>query len=396
VSKKVLLIAGGSHSDIPMIESAKKLGYYVVTSGNNPNDVGHKYADEMCLEDFSNKEAMLQLAKKLNIDAICSSSNDFSIITSSFVSEKLNLQGYDSYETTLLIHHKDKFKKFAIKNDFLVPNSQAFTCLKDALKAISTLKYPSIVKPIDLTGGKGITKISTDTEAKKAIENAFSISRAKKIVIDDFVAGSLHSFSTIIRDEKVVFCFGDSEYSYKNMYLVSTSTTPSPNFEYIKKILIEQTEKLARLLNLVDGILHMQYLMNGEDINIIEFTRRMPGDLYYKPVLYATGINYADFIVKAYCDLDISDVTIPKQSGFYSRHCVMSKKNGVIKNILFDSSIRKNIIDKELWYQRNDIIDNYLTYKAGIIFLKYTSEEEMISKTQDINELIRIELDDTI
>lgn len=390
--KKKLLIVGGSHSDIPLIEAGKELGYYVITTGNDSKGLGHNYSDEVQFEDFSDKKAILKLAKRLNIDAICSGANDFAVISSAYVAEKLNLKGHDSYETTLLIHHKDKFKKFALENNFLVPNSISFDSQKEAMNYINNISYPSIVKPIDLTGGKGIQKITNNIEAKKAIEEAFSISKAKRVVIDDFTEGSLHSFSTIIRDKKVVFYFGDNEFSYLNLYLVSTSTSPSINFEHIKSTLLEQTERLSNILNLSDGILHMQYLLNGSDINIIEFTRRMPGDLYYKPVEYSTGVNYSKWIVQSSCGLDISDLRTIKQKGYYSRHCIMGDKSGIIDSIMIDEDLKDNIVDEFMWWNKGDKISNFMTYKAGIVFLRYFSHEEMIKKNSKINKLIKIKV----
>jgi hypothetical protein len=87
VKKKKLLLLNGSHSDIPLINSAKSLGFYVITSGNNPKLIGHSYSDERCYADFSQPEAILEIARKLKIDAVCSCSNDFGIITASYISE---------------------------------------------------------------------------------------------------------------------------------------------------------------------------------------------------------------------------------------------------------------------------------------------------------------------
>lgn len=391
--KKKILIIGGSHSDIPLIQSAKKLGLHVITSGNDKHGLGHKFADEICLEDFSNKEMMLKLARKLNIDFVCSGSNDFAVITASYIAEKLNLPGYDSYNTTLTMHHKDRFKKFALKHGFLVPPSLAFDNVQDAENSLCKLSYPSIVKPIDLTGGKGISKILNKEDGKKAVEKAFDYSRAKKIVIDEFIEGSLHSFSTILRSKKVVFYFADNEFSYLNKYLVSTSNAPAKNFLSVQEVLMQQAEKLASMLNLVDGILHMQYILdNSNNIHIIEFTRRMPGDLYAMPVDYATQIDYAKWVVMAACGMDIAKLTLKKQKGFFSRHCIMANTNGTIENVVFDNAIQSNIVDKLTWWDKGDVIENFMTYKAGIVFLKYNSQEEMDKKTMQINQLIKIEL----
>ena len=43
--QKKLLILNGSFCELPLIQEAKKMGYYVITTGNMPNLVGHQYAD---------------------------------------------------------------------------------------------------------------------------------------------------------------------------------------------------------------------------------------------------------------------------------------------------------------------------------------------------------------
>jgi len=389
--KKRVLIAGGSHSDILLIQSAKALGFHVITSGNNPDDLGHRYADEVHLEDFSDKEAMLKLAKKLAIDYIIPSANDFSMITCSYIAERMALPGYDSYATTLMLHHKDKFKKLMMDHGFMVPQSHIFTESSGAIHAVDRLIYPAIVKPVDLTGGKGITKVDTPIEAVEAIKKAFEWSREKRIVIDTFIEGTLHSFSSIIVNKKVRFCFADNEHSYKNLYLVSTSSSPAYGIDHVRPLLIDQTEKLADLLDLTDGLLHMQYIKDDADnIHIIEYTRRMPGDLYYIPVKQATGIDYTGYIVKAYCGMDISDMPAVSQKGFHARHCLMAERNGVLEEVAIDPSLQKNITDSLLWFKEGDIIENHLTYKAGILFLTFETEDEMREKIRNINKLANV------
>ena len=43
---KKILIPNGSRSELALIYAAKSKGFYVITSGNDPSLVGHKYADE--------------------------------------------------------------------------------------------------------------------------------------------------------------------------------------------------------------------------------------------------------------------------------------------------------------------------------------------------------------
>lgn len=391
--KKRLLIAGGSYGDIPVIKEAKKLGFYVITSGNKKDDLGHRFSDEYHLCDYSNKEDILKLAKKLKIDFIVPSCHDLSMVTCSYVAEKLGLPGYDSYETTLKLHHKDSFRKISNEIQLPAPKALSYDDIRKAKDDYDILPIPAIVKPVDLGGGKGISIVYKIDFLFDAVNYAFEYSKAKRIVIEPFINGTLHSFSSFIRGHKVIFYFGDNEYSSVNKYGVATSTSPSENFNKVKNILIQETEKIAHYLNLKDGLLHMQYLLDGDKINIIEFTRRMPGDWYSIPVELSTGVNHAYWTLQGYLGGDFSELYHKEQTGFYSRHCLMATKNGRIKGLYLDKVIEKNIINSFIWLDKHKVVNDFVYQKFGLFFLKYNSLEEMKENTKKINDLIRIELE---
>jgi biotin carboxylase len=391
--KKKILIAGGSYSDIPLIKEAKKLGYYVITTGNRKEDLGHKFSDEYHLRDFSDKTSVLELAKKLNIDYIVPSCHDLSIVTCAYVAEKLGLPGYDSYEIALNLHHKDKFRNISNIINLPTPKYFAYDNIDKAREDLEILPISSIVKPIDLGGGKGISIVNKRDEFFKAINNAFKTSKSKRIVIEEYINGSLHSFSTFIKNQKVIFSFGDDEFSYVNPFGVSTSTSISKVFLKMKKNLIKITEKLVKYLNLKDGLLHMQYLFDGEKVYIVEYTRRMPGDWYNIPVELSTGINYSYWVLQSFLEGDFSKFKDKLQEGFYSRHCLMANKNGYIKNLIIHEDIRYNIIDSFIWLDKCRIVSNFTYEKFGLFFLKYSSFEELQEKTKKINNLIKLEVE---
>jgi biotin carboxylase len=391
---KKLLIAGGSYADLPLIKAAKKMGYYVVTSGNRPDELGHKESDEYCAADFSIPEVMLELAKKLNIDAICPCSNDFSAISSAYVAENLGLPGHDSYETSKLLHHKDSYRAFALSNNIPTPKAEGFTDIDSALSAIKNFQLPVMVKPVDLTGGKGISKINNLSEAKQALQNAFAISKSKRIVVEEFITGSRHGFSTFIRKGKVVFHFSDNEHYYLNPYMVSAASTPTMVLPKVIDILLYQVEKIASLLLLKTGIFHVQYILHGSNEPIIiEICRRSPGDLYTQFIEIATGVFYSDWIVKTFAGFDCNGLSHVEPKGFFTRYCVMASKNGIVKTVNISDSIKNNIYDEFFLWKKGDIIDNYLVQKLGIVMLRYDSMDEMMEKTNKLTALIRVEVE---
>ena len=69
--KKIMLL-GGLRYLLPVIEAAHKEGYYVITCDYIPDNIAHKYSDEYHNVSIIDKEAVLQLAQKLQIDGIIS------------------------------------------------------------------------------------------------------------------------------------------------------------------------------------------------------------------------------------------------------------------------------------------------------------------------------------
>jgi biotin carboxylase len=390
--KKKILIAGGSYADIPLILAAKKLGFYVITSGNRSEDLGHQYSNEYRLEDFSDKEAMLKLAKSLEIDAVCAACNDFSALTAAYIAENLQLPGHDPYKTSLLIHHKDKYRKFAQEYHIPSPQAKGFDSLECALEGLESFQLPVLVKPVDLTGGKGISKITKTEEAWNKLEVAFQISKAKRIVVEEFVEGSRHGLSTFIQNGRVVFYFSDNEHYYLNPYLVSAASTPSIVPQQVIDIICQSVEKIASILKLKTGIFHIQYIFQADEPIIIEICRRSPGDLYIQFVQYATGVEYPEFIIRSSAGLDCSDLVQVEPRGYFSRHCIMASRNGKVKDIKIDPSIESNIIDRFTWWKKGDSISNFLVNKLGIIFLRFESIEEMLTKTENMQNLIHVDI----
>ena len=396
--KKKMLLLGGGHAEIPLIQAAQSLGWYVITTGNAREGLGHPYADKNVFADFSDKDAMLELAKSEGVTAACSGCNDFALLSTVYVCEKLGLPGHDSYATSLEIHHKDKYRALATRLGIPTPRALVVRSVTEFEAAITELAFPIIVKPVDLTGGKGIHRAANIEEARTAYKDACSRTRQDHIVVEEFVQGSNHGFSAMLVKGKVAFAFADNEQYYINKYMVSGANSPSTSSDKTLAMLREYSERIARELNLVDGILHIQYIEQADGTPvIIEICRRPPGDLYIKFVKYATGIDYPKFIVQAETGEDISGIADVPTQGFWLRHCIMADCqagengcSGTVRDVKFAPEIQGNIVEKFLWYKPGEVITDKLTYKAGIVFFKFDTLAEMQDKTARMTELAKI------
>jgi biotin carboxylase len=391
---KKLLVLNGSHSDVPLIEAGKRLGFHVVTTGNDPGLVGHAHGDEYRKADFSDMDEVLGLARALNVDAICSCANDFGAITAAYVAEKMGLPGHDPYETALTLHHKHRFKDFALSHGVSTPRAVQYSSPEEACQDIEGLRYPLIVKPVDMTGGKGVSTANSADEYRRAVEHAFSSSRIGRFLVEEFVRGTYHSFSTFVLDGKIAFTFSDNEYSLNSPFHVSTSAGPATGIEKVRGQLIAEAERIIGLLSLCNGIFHIQYIHAADKAWIIEITRRCSGDFYPYPVKFSSGLDWAEWIVKAESGSDCGDFPPAVQRGFFGRHCVVGRRHGVIRNIAISRELEANVIDRFFNLRVGDVIgDRWASKLAGVIFLQYGSAEEMLEKSVRMNELAHVEVE---
>ena len=376
--KKVLII-GGSHAEIPLIRELKSRDYFVGTVGNNIDGLGHKLADSNEFIDFSNKELIFDYFERERFDFVIPGCNDFAMITAVYIAEKKNIGNFDSLEISQRIHLKNNFRKICLELNLNSPKASSFNNLNDALSYVKqeiSKDVSLIVKPIDLTGGKGISKISYNDNYQILIENAFNRSKTKKIVIEEFVTGTNHGFSCFLIDNKIDWFFWDNEYYYIDNYSVAGTSFPGRSTNRTLMELKIQLEKLSFSLGLVDGLLHVQYIDNDGLPFIVEVMRRPPGDLYLNFVEESNLINYTKLIIDCFLGIKIKDFLIKDDGFYYARHCVKGSKKGIIKKIKYSKLLKPYILKGFDIWDNNQYLEDFLTQKLSIIILKFESFDE--------------------
>lgn len=374
-----VLILNTSHNDLGLIKALKRISKYVLATGNRENLIGQKYVDEYIQADYSNKELILKIAVSNKIDAICACCNDFGVMTASYVAEKMNLPGYDKFENTLTIHHKDKFKKFAVSEGILTPRAKEFNDYDKACNYVKEIiNFPIIVKPSDLSAGNGISRADTKEQAVKAIYKAFTASREKVVIIETFIEGEQQACCTFLKGGKVTAYCSNNEYSFINPYRVEIDTFPAKGFEKIRPFLINEIESIAMKLGLADGIFHVQYRIKDGKPYILEAMRRVLGNMYSIPAKMVSGFDWDYWEARSLCGLPCENFSFnDNQNGFYSYRAVLANKNGIVKNIKVDNSLDQYIFDECLLYRPGQLITNYSSEPLGFYFMKFNTMEEM-------------------
>ena len=184
---KKLMLLGGSRYALPVIETAHKLGVYVITCDYLPENIAHRYSDQYCNVSIIDKDAVLKVAQELQINGIVSFACDPGVVTAAYVAEKMGLPFQCSYKSADILQDKGKFRRFLVDNGFNCPNAKRYTDIKEPFNDIDYYNWPVIVKPVDSAGSKGVTRVETPDELCVAIDNALEYSHNGSYIIEDFI-----------------------------------------------------------------------------------------------------------------------------------------------------------------------------------------------------------------
>lgn len=377
---KKILILGGSHRDIPLIKASQDLGYFVITLGNKDYYLGHNYSNKAYKINFNDLAKVKEIIKEENVDYILPGSGEESYLNTIKLAHELGIGNFDTLEVANLVHNKWKFKEFCLSNNISTPKGKFYINNDDLID----LNFPMVVKPTNLSGGRGVEVVNTKEELILSLNEAKKVSN--EIFLEEFIDGKLIAYSIFLENQKIIYGFTGEDKTYLNKYLITTAFPCELKEKTLEKMKYD-IEKIAKLLNLVDGMFHLQIMIKDDVPYIIDVTRRIPGDLYPYLIEYCDGVEYSKAVVKAYTTGIIDNEFHKKwdKQRFVIRHCVMPNKNGIYNGIYIDESL-KDKVEYRLDILSNNIIEDYLHTQVSIFLIYCDNNQNFI--VDNINNLV--------
>ena len=394
--KKVLLL-GGAPSQIPSIKKTKELGYYAITCDYLPDNPGHKFADEYYNVSTTDKEAVLELAKKLKIDGIVCYASDPAAPTAAYVAEKMGLPGHP-YKSVEILSNKDLFRKFLFENGFNTPRAKGFTSLDNAKKDWDNFTKPVMVKPVDSSGSKGITKIYELSELENAFNYALSFSRAKRIVLEEYIEADGCQITGDCLSYKGKFVFGAFANQHYDKLVKNPFTPVGASWPYLKpkevhQRIFDEIQKVFTILNMHSGAYNVEVRIDkDQNIYLMEVGPRSGGNMMPQVIQYATGVDMVEYVIKSAVGEEPDNITQVEPNKFWAYYALHSTKDGIFNGLSFDKDFEKNnLIELNLSMSKGDKVTSMTGSSSalGIMILKFETKEEMLEKMDNMEKYVK-------
>lgn len=295
---KKLAIIGASYLQEPLIRKAKEMGIETHVFAWQVGDVGEEIADYFYPISIVEKEEILHKCKDVKVDGICTIASDLAAVTVCYVAEKMGLSG-NSIQTGLVSTNKHEMRRCFEKNGDPSPKSILVESVKDLME--QELEYPLIVKPLDRSGSRGITKVNHFEELEPAIARAKEQGFEKKALVEEFAEGKEYSVEFISWQGHHTFLALTEKFTTGAPGYVETGHIQPAN---IKGQQLEKVEEVIRhaldSLGIKVGASHSEVKIDANgNIKIIEIGGRMGGDFIGSHLVKtSTGVDFVEGVIK--------------------------------------------------------------------------------------------------
>lgn len=287
---KALVIAGG----VPQVELTKQLkarGIHTILVDGNPNAIARPFADEFYHVNIFDIEAVKSIAVNENVDFLITVCADQVLLVVAEISQMLGLPCYIDYETAQNVSDKIRMKR--IFKRIGVPTTDYVETHSLDFSAISHLKYPLVVKPVDAYSSRGVRKAETEEELGQYYAEASEISRSGGVIVEEFFSGDELSVDAFVVNgkAKILTVTNSEKVKDRDRFVIFRGRYPAKVSYAVMKKIEDIAQRISEGFGLINSPLLIQLLANGDDVSVLEFCARTGGNMKWLLIKHSCGVD---------------------------------------------------------------------------------------------------------
>jgi biotin carboxylase len=292
---KKLAIIGASYLQLPLVLKAKEVDVETHCFAWEDGAVCREFADYFYPISILEKEQILEVCQRVEIDGITTIASDAAVPTVCFVAGKMGLTGNNFNDSSVATDKYLMRKQFA---EFQVSSPKFVIANGDY--AVENFRLPLIVKPTDRSGSRGVMKINNFVDLQAAVERAQQESFTQQAIIEEYISGSEVSVESISWQGKHFILAITDKVTTEEPYFVELEHHQPSNLPVeIQQKIKKETLKALTALNIKYGASHAEFKITKEgEIFVIEVGARMGGDFIGSHLVkLSTGYDFLKGVI---------------------------------------------------------------------------------------------------
>ena len=297
--KKIIILGAGIYQ-VPLIRAAKQMGLYVIVVSIPGNYPGFALADKVYEINTTNKEAVLAMAVEEQVSAIVTTGTDVAVSTIGYVCEKMGLAGIP-YEASRIVTDKALMKDAFVRYGVTTAAFEVVRSCEEAVYAFRRIGAPAILKIVDKSGSRGITRVDSEDQLMEAYSHAKEYTDADHMVLERFIVGKEVGIDAFVQNgemklfvphDKLVYQTGRTGIPLGHICPVTAS-------EALYERMREETQKAIHSAGVDNCAINLDVLVTEQDeVYVIEVAGRCGATGIPEVISGFLGINYYEMILR--------------------------------------------------------------------------------------------------
>ncbi len=358
--KKIMILGAGVYQ-VPLIKAAKKLGLYTIVVSVPGAYPGFALADKVVYENTVDAQAVLEAAKREGIQGICTTGTDVCIHTVGLVNDTLGLRGVGIEGSTIASEKalmKDAYKEYGV-NTAQYRHVALNASVEEAAKVCEDIGYPVIVKAIDSSGSRGITRVNDPSGIDGAIKAVKAVTRCDEYLIEEFLEGDEFGAQAFVQDGKLEFVLPHGDYVFKGATGVPVGHYAPCEIEDIDKRSYEQLDLAVKAMKLDNCAMNVDFMLCKGKVYVLEIGARGGATCLVELVSLYYGYDYYEKMIRVAMGEKVDFSPANKTRVPNASHLLTSDKTGVIKSITNDNEPNDKICDISFDYKVGDSVRKF-------------------------------------
>ena len=333
---KSILILGAGIYQVPLIRRAQARGYRAVVASIPGNYPGFALADRVYYTDTTDKEAILKIAEAEQVCAVTTTGTDVAVGSIGYVCRRLGLAGIGE-EAARLLTDKALMKQAFVSGGVTTSAFRRVTTLAEARAAAGDLGLPVMLKIVDKSGSRGITKISDMQQLDAAWAYASAATGADHMVVETFVRGREIGIDAFVQNGRLLLMLPHDKFVYQSgrTGIPIGHYCPMDCSETLWNNMLSETEKVIAATGMDNCAINIDaFILPDERVNIIEAAGRCGATGIPEVISGYTGRNYYDCILDNALGLPVAPFEL-KGGRPTASMLLYSGETGILKEIRY-------------------------------------------------------------
>ncbi len=404
----MLLMTAKTYRARPFIAAAERLGLEVVKAIDMPGELAEFWNYRLGV-DFGDLEratrAIVEFATTQPLDAIISV-DDSAVLLAARASAELGLP-HNSVEAAEAARNKHLMRVLLAKSGVPVPEFKLCSTGDDPRELAEQVEYPCVVKPLALSGSRGVMRADDPEQFAAAVERLKSLlvsldpsPEPKPFLVERFIPGFEVALEGVLdRGRLNALALFDKPDPLDGPFFEETIyVTPSRLPDAVQAAITRRASDAARALGLREGPMHAELRVNDAGAWIVEVAGRSIGGMCSKTLRFGTDVSLEELIVRQACGLEIETISREQRAGGVMM--IPIQEAGMLKGVegMEEAQAVPGIEDVQITAKLNYPIvplpegDSYL----GFIFARGESPGEVEAALREAHRRLRFVIEPAI